>query len=812
MEIKLNTQISTRDGTLTKDAKRVNMMGFEKRPGLQASLAAAPSVAQGLFTYNGAVFSITADTLVAGPGSTLNADGTQWADQGAPTNPWMSSAAHSSPLVVNGTAYILTQELISGTYYYYRYTTTDGVTYTKTSLSMPLNVSPLQAGFVFLGGYFYLYTTNGTWRSTNAVTWANIAGIQPWSTYNGLGRFGAIVFNNKMWVLGGYDGATTWARVWSSPDGVNWTLVTSAPGWAARVNARPVVLGISMYIFAGNAGGNNLQDVWSTLDGATWTQQTAAAGFQNYWYGQTVYNGKIWVVVDNGASGGQVMSSPGGSVWTVVRNTVPWNTGGAEGDFLDVLENTLSFFDPNTHAWFSQQGTPTGPSYPLAPTVLNQPFDFVLSQAAVGALGFMFKSATDAYYFNSSTLTKITNANYPANTVPGIVYLDGSYYVGTADSKIWGSAIEDPTTWSALNFVSANTDSDSLVAIAKSLNYLVAFGQLSTEFFYDAALAAPASPLAPLLNAFNTIGCASAGSIVSTENLVIFMSRTKETGRSISVLTGLQIVQISTPFIDKILNLDSLATVYAWSGKFGGHKLYVLTLKSLNLTLVYDFALKEWTTWSSSVAKSALSVSSLTQVNGIATATITGHSFSDGDPVDIAGATPTGYNGRQNVTFVDANTVTFPVSSSLTSPATGVITATGYSTGYFTCVNYTAASGYDWILHETNGKIYKVLTTVYQDDGAPIDMQVVIDNVRSEGTSDFKRIGAAELIADKVASNIYIRYTDDDYSTWTKYRSMLMSAKRCRALRMGNTRRRAFQLRHTDNVPVRVDSLMLTVA
>ena len=152
------------------------------------------------------------------------------------------------------------------------------------------------------------------------------------------------------------------------------------------------------------------------------------------------------------------------------------------------------------------------------------------------------------------------------------------------------------------------------------------------------------------------------------------------------------------------------------------------------------------------------------------------------------------------------------MSSALTSPATGVITAIGYSKSYFTCVNYTAASGYDWILHETNGKIYKVLTTVYQDDGAPIDMQVVIDNVRSEGESNFKRIGAAELIADKVASTVYIRYTDDDYGTWTKYRPMLMNAKRCRALRMGNTRRRAFQLRHTDNVAVRVDSLMLTVA
>ncbi|WP_196314026.1 hypothetical protein, partial [Streptococcus pseudopneumoniae] len=52
--------------------------------------------------------------------------------------------------------------------------------------------------------------------------------------------------------------------------------------------------------------------------------------------------------------------------------------------------------------------------------------------------------------------------------------------------------------------------------------------------------------------------------------------------------------KISTPQIDKILNADSLATVYSWSCNVGSHMLYGITLVNTGVTLVYDFTPQLW--------------------------------------------------------------------------------------------------------------------------------------------------------------------------------------------------------------------------
>jgi hypothetical protein len=56
---------------------------------------------------------------------------------------------------------------------------------------------------------------------------------------------------------------------------------------------------------------------------------------------------------------------------------------------------------------------------------------------------------------------------------------------------------------------------------------------------------------------------------------------------------------ISNQYIERILNRCNPSNAYAFSIKTSGHSFYVLTLKDLNVTLVYDFAQHGWTYWSS---------------------------------------------------------------------------------------------------------------------------------------------------------------------------------------------------------------------
>jgi len=78
--------------------------------------------------------------------------------------------------------------------------------------------------------------------------------------------------------------------------------------------------------------------------------------------------------------------------------------------------------------------------------------------------------------------------------------------------------------------------------------------------------------------------------------------------------------------------------------------------------------------------------------------------------------------------------------------------------------------------------------------------------------SDYVRIAAAEFIGDKVASTLYIRFSEDEYNTWSTYLPVDMAKVRSRTVRQGATRRRAYQLRHTDNAPFNARELHLEVS
>jgi hypothetical protein len=72
----------------------------------------------------------------------------------------------------------------------------------------------------------------------------------------------------------------------------------------------------------------------------------------------------------------------------------------------------------------------------------------------------------------------------------------------------------------------------------------------------------------------------------------------------------------------------------------------------------------------------ALAVSGLTQAAGLATLAFSAaHGLSNGQKLLVDGAVPDGYNGLPVIVVTDPTHVTYAVSVSLASPATGTITA-----------------------------------------------------------------------------------------------------------------------------------------
>jgi hypothetical protein len=271
----------------------------------------------------------------------------------------------------------------------------------------------------------------------------------------------------------------------------------------------------------------------------------------------------------------------------------------------------------------------------------------------------------------TGTITLTTNGGM----VPGLPYIDGYFFVMDNNGVMWQSAIDDPTTWPALSNLTAQNENGKGKALNRSLNYLIAFKEWSTEFFFDTKV--PNFSFTPADNGFTEVGCASGESVTHVDGSLIWVSQVKDRGRSVHLMTGLQQQKVSTPDVERILNNDDLATVYAYGLKLGGHSLYLLTLVTSNVTLLYDMDTQSWVTWSSLTAGTAVSVSSITRSGAVATVTTsTAHGLSDGDPVTIAGATQAEYNGMFQVTYVSTTSFTVPINGTPATPATGTITAT----------------------------------------------------------------------------------------------------------------------------------------
>ena len=68
-------------------------------------------------------------------------------------------------------------------------------------------------------------------------------------------------------------------------------------------------------------------------------------------------------------------------------------------------------------------------------------------------------------------------------------------------------------------------------------------------------------------------------------------------------------------------------------------------------------------------------------------------------------------------------------------------------------------------------------------------------------------ISKLRLIGDRLASSSLIRYSDNDSSTYSLYKPLDMSNEAAQISRLGSTRRRVYEIRHTDNTAFREEAL-----
>jgi hypothetical protein len=223
---------------------------------------------------------------------------------------------------------------------------TDGAKWIQATGSAAFPARSSQSSVVYdgkmwvVGGLNVAATLNDVWYSTNGATWAQATGSAGFAARSG---HTSMAYDGKMWVVGGLNVAATLNDVWYSTDGATWIQATGSAAFSPRSSHSSVVYDGKMWVIGG-FDGNDLNDVWYSTNGATWAQATGSAAFPpRHGHTSVVYDGKMWVI--GGGSGyNDVWYSTDGANWTqatdsaafpartfhtsVVYNGLVWVIGG----------------------------------------------------------------------------------------------------------------------------------------------------------------------------------------------------------------------------------------------------------------------------------------------------------------------------------------------------------------------------------------------------------------------------------------------------------------------------------------------------
>jgi hypothetical protein len=332
------------------------------------------------------------------------------------------------------------------------------------------------------------------------------------------------------------------------------------------------------------------------------------------------------------------------------------------------------------------------------------------------------------------TVTEVTDAHFPSAIVGGVAHLETYTFVMTPDGAIYHSEVNDPSSWVATSFLTCQIGSDKGVGIASHKNYIVGFGEWTTEFFFNAGNAS-GSVLSPVDGAVVNWGCAEGNTIATAGDTVVWLGQSINGGKAVMMLDGLSPKIISTRSIERQLEKEAdLSDCYAYCLHLGGHIHYCLTLKTAAITLVFDLRDEVW--WQ------------------------------------------------------------------MTSDVSGTET-------YFTGVDSTTLDNVTYVLDEDNGKIYDFSIDNYRDVAETIKVEIVTNpidfNMRGR-----KFIHRLSITGDQAAStdNLVVDWSDDNYQNFSTSRTLDMSKNDPRLTVLGSfTRGRAFRIKHTANLPMRLGSL-----
>jgi hypothetical protein len=211
-------------------------------------------------------------------------------------------------------------------------------------------------------------------------------------------------------------------------------------------------------------------------------------------------------------------------------------------------------------------------------------------------------------------VTTVT-VNFPNPNTRDLIYMNT--YLLTLDSKanLWNCNSDDPTTWSASQFITAQMMNGTGTGLAKIQNLIVVFTDRHMQMFADTANAS-GSPLTNAEQYMRRVGCDAPDTIQHEEDMLFWVGNGYTGGYTVWKHTGTSAIEdIGIAPLNRILSLEgtNLANARAVIFRHAGHIFYILTLVGANRTFVYDPDINYWTEWTDTTGNNAWPVVDATE-------------------------------------------------------------------------------------------------------------------------------------------------------------------------------------------------------
>jgi hypothetical protein len=191
------------------------------------------------------------------------------------------------------------------------------------------------------------------------------------------------------------------------------------------------------------------------------------------------------------------------------------------------------------------------------------------------------------YSWDGTTFAEITDDDFVSRGAGDVEFLDNFLLFREPNSgRFFGADLGSASSFDALNFATAETHPDNLVAMKAQHGQLINFGSVSGELWENTGVAG--FPFELIISGTFDIGCLNAKTVATQDNSVYWVGEDFTVRR----LEGITPRRVSSHAVEQFLSSCTSTSLEAFTYEQDGHFFYVLS--AIEGTFVFDVITGEW--------------------------------------------------------------------------------------------------------------------------------------------------------------------------------------------------------------------------